>query len=232
MLQRRARSATRAILTALVAITAMIATASITEAAPLPSPVGNAATALRGTTLNGPSLTFTNAELDALYPGGSTIMTPENIVAALTQLEADVAHTPVNGGTANTYSDGKGFSITLPSATAFQTAAATDGRGVKLNADTVTPDFAYCYCGGREILTMNTADQNMILNVGAAAAGIALCAIPLVGQIACVVITMAMTVTGSYLIRNGICSGGRNLYWYNVSGGSTVRCLSARPSSW
>ncbi|MBO9554498.1 hypothetical protein [Cellulomonas sp.] len=181
-------------------------------------------------------MTLTNAELDALYPGASTLMTHENIVAALTQLERDVPHESVNGGTANTYSDGKGFSITLPSLGTFEAQSASNGAALvaatTTTASTVEPDLAYCYCGGREILTFNTQDQNLILNLGATAAGFALCAIPIVGQIACAVITVAITVTGNYLIRNGICSGGRNLYWYNVTGGSTVQCRSSRPSSW
>src|SRR4051812_35071265 len=71
-----ARNATRGILTALVAITAVIATSSVTQAA-TPSPTAGAAIAAPVPAVrtvlnagNGAAQTFTNAQLDALYPHG------------------------------------------------------------------------------------------------------------------------------------------------------------------
>src|SRR3954465_13022177 len=92
-----ARSATRGLLTVIVAITSIVATTSIAEAAAPPTgtavtaPVARAAT--RG---DGPIQRFSTAQLDALQPGASAVLTHENIVEALEQLEATVPHRPAS----------------------------------------------------------------------------------------------------------------------------------------
>lgn len=76
----------------------------------------------------------------------------------------------------------------------------------------------------------NQFDQNVLSNAFLAAGlTAAICAIPGVGWVACVVAGIAVSVGTSYVHKNGVCSGGRTLYWWDVRGGSTIGCLSSVP---
>jgi hypothetical protein len=76
----------------------------------------------------------------------------------------------------------------------------------------------------------NQFDQNVLSNaVAAATLTAAICAIPGVGTAACFVAGVAVSVGVSYVHKNGVCRNNLTLYWYDVRGGSTIRCLSGPP---
>jgi hypothetical protein len=227
-----ARHATRGILIVLVAIGSVIATTGVTQAAtPSGSNVGgssSSAPSVRTPVGNGPAQTFTNADINQLVPGAGNVLTHDNIVEALTSLEAAVPHQAAAGrADAYTYTI-DGNSLTLPTAAAFAANTDTTLTPAKTSGG-LSPNFAYCECGGREIITLNQQDQIALKNGGAAAFVAAVCLIPVVGWVACAVISVVAAVAATYLITHGICSGGRNLYVWNANGGSVVQCRSSRP---
>lgn len=45
----------------------------------------------------------------------------------------------------------------------------------------------------------------------------------------CAAIGVVVSVATTYIVKKGICSGGRKLWWYDVKSGSTVGCRSSAP---
>lgn len=79
-------------------------------------------------------------------------------------------------------------------------------------------------------ISFNQFDQNTLSNVfiSAALTG-AICAVPGVGGVVCALAGVAISIGVSYVHKNGVCSGNRQLYWYDVKGGSTMGCRSSAP---
>ncbi|ROQ40805.1 hypothetical protein EDF46_0167 [Frondihabitans sp. PhB188] len=78
--------------------------------------------------------------------------------------------------------------------------------------------------------SFNQFDQNVLSNT-LITAGIvaAICAIPGVGAVACALAGIVVGVAVSYIHKKGVCSQKRNLYWYDVKGGSTIQCRTSAP---
>jgi len=72
-------------------------------------------------------------------------------------------------------------------------------------------------------VSFNALDQQALIAGGAAALGIAICLIPAVGQIACGVVAVIITVATVYVANHGICSNKRTLRVYPTS--RTGRCV-------
>jgi len=220
-----ARNVTQLLMAFAVAIALSVASAAPSSAASLIGPRPNT------TTLG----TLTSAEIDALYPGGSTVLSPENFVLALQQLEAALPHTDASLGSlaAFTYSL-DGAHITLPSASAILDSAdlgALPGLGVTRPSlgGGATPDVSYRYSWGKYAFGFNTTEQQMIASGATTAIAAAVCLIPAIGWAACALIAVVVAVATTYVTRNGVCTGGRTLWWYDVAGGSVIQCRSTAP---
>lgn len=79
-------------------------------------------------------------------------------------------------------------------------------------------------------ISFNQFDQNTLSNAFAAAAlTTAICVIPGVGVAACAVAGVIVSVGVSYIHKSGVCSKNRELYVYDVKGGSVVECRASAP---
>lgn len=175
--------------------------------------------------------TFISAsELDALAPNGSEALDPHVFLEGLEQLEASPVQRQTitdDRHTYNRYFVDAG-SITLPGAEdvreAVQEAEKSDAA-----AGTITPFLEARFSGIKMAIGFNTTDQQALAGGAATAIAAAICLIPGVGWAACTAIGVVVTVATTYIVKNGICSGGRKLWWYDVKGGSTVGCRSSAP---
>ncbi|MCY1718630.1 hypothetical protein OVA26_16960 [Microbacterium sp. SL62] len=61
-------------------------------------------------------------------------------------------------------------------------------------------------------LDLNQFDQDLVISGGAAAIGLAACAIPAVGWVSCAAITAALTIAAVALAHNGKCKGEFRIY--------------------
>ncbi|MFJ3383418.1 MULTISPECIES: hypothetical protein [unclassified Curtobacterium] len=170
------------------------------------------------------------AELDALAPNGSAALDPRVFLEGIEQLEASPAPRQTFTADGHTYhryvvDDG---AITLPSADDVRGAIAEAEKTEGTNG-TITPFLEARFSGIKTAIGFNTVDQQALAAGGGAAIGAAICLIPGVGWAACAAIGVVVSVATTYVFKNGICSGGRKLWWYDVKGGSTVGCRSSAP---
>ncbi|GAA4684316.1 hypothetical protein GCM10025780_32850 [Frondihabitans cladoniiphilus] len=78
--------------------------------------------------------------------------------------------------------------------------------------------------------SFNQFDQNTLSNVVIAGAlTAAICAIPGVGAVACALAGAVVSVGVSCVHKHGVCSNNRQLYWYDVRGGSVIECRTSAP---
>jgi len=117
--------------------------------------------------------------------------------------------------------------LTLPSAEDVEAAMRAGGE-IKDDRN-FAPFLTVHFSGARTAVGFNTVDQQALASGAAAGVAAALCAIPGVGWAACALIGVVVGVATTYIVSNGICSRGRTLWWYDVSGGSTVACRSSAP---
>ena len=127
----------------------------------------------------------------------------------------------------------------LPRTTQVQlggTVTTFDLNGVKLSFTTnasrgaldgvsraVTPDLGGGWDTRGMYISFNSLDQQALIAGGAVALGAAICLIPAVGQIACAVVGVVLTVATVYVANHGICSKSRTLRVYPTS--RTGRCV-------
>lgn len=177
----------------------------------------------------GTSTFLSPTDLDAMAPNGSSALDPEVFLEGLVQLEASpVRREPISDGglTSYRYLVDEG-ALTLPSAADVR--AAINEAAVTGSADAITPFLEARFSGIKMAIGFNTVDQQALAAGGGAAIGAAICLIPGVGWAACAVVGVVVSVATTYVFKNGICSGGRKLWWYDVTGGSTVGCRSSAP---
>jgi hypothetical protein len=177
---------------------------------------------------------FSPEDLDALAPGGSAALDPEFFLQGLEELEASTADriAIVDGDRTNYQYIVPEGSLTLPSAADVEDAILESEENVAaagVNDFDITPFLAIHISGFKTAVGFNTTDQQALQGGAAAVLGIALCAIPGVGWAACGIIGVVIAVAGAYVFAHGICSGGRVLWWYDVSGGSVTQCRSSAP---
>lgn len=175
--------------------------------------------------------TFVSAEeLDAMAPNGSAALDPSVFLEGLEQLEASAVPRQTitdDGHTYRRYVVDQG-AITLPSAHEVREAIAEAAKSEGAPS-TITPFLEARFSGIKMAIGFNTTDQQALAAGGGAAIGAAICLIPGVGWAACAAIGVVVSVATTYIFKNGICSGGRKLWWYDVKGGSTVGCRSSAP---
>ena len=94
---------------------------------------------------------------------------------------------------------------------------------------TITPFLEARFSGIQTAIGFTTVEQQALAAGGGSAIGAAICLIPGVGWAACAAIGVVVSVATTYIFKNGICSGGRKLWWYDVKGRSTVGCRSPAP---
>ncbi|MFS4507619.1 hypothetical protein ACMA46_15440 [Clavibacter sp. Sh2141] len=70
------------------------------------------------------------------------------------------------------------------------------------------------YGGQGLYITLNSTDQAAIAAGGGYAVGAAICAIPAVGQAACVAVGAVIAAATVYISENGVCGSGRELRIY------------------
>lgn len=168
------------------------------------------------------------------HAGAEQLEDPQAILAGLMDLEdSEIPKAAATGGTmyGYTYSLPEGIELTLPSADEFRRALLVEtGSWTVAPKGTQTADVTVRLSGSRVAIGFSQRDQ-VILKSAAASTILtaAVCAIPGVGWAACAVVGFAVSVAASYVIRKGICSNGRTLWWYDVRGGSTIQCRSTRP---
>ncbi|OIH96548.1 hypothetical protein BIU90_17045 [Curtobacterium sp. MCBA15_001] len=175
--------------------------------------------------------TFISAgELDSLAPNGSAALDPNVFLEGIEQLEASSVprQTITEGGrTYHRFVVAEG-AITLPSADDLRGAIAETKESERADG-TITTFLEAHVSGIRTAIGFNTVDQQALAAGGGAAIGAAICLIPGVGWAACAAISVVVSVATTYIFKNGICSSGRQLWWYDVNGGSTVGCRSSAP---
>ncbi|WP_423921357.1 hypothetical protein ACPEEZ_00625 [Frigoribacterium sp. 2-23] len=165
-------------------------------------------------------------DANAPVPTEDITVDPAVFLEGLEQLEAaPVQRQPIldDGHTYYRYTVEAG-SLTLPSAADVR-AAIEETEATK----TITPRLQARFSGMRMAVGFNTVDQQALAAGGGAAVAAAICLIPGVGWGACAAIGVVVSVATTYIVRNGICRGGRTLWWYDVKGGSTVACRSSAP---
>lgn len=143
-----------------------------------------------------------------------------------TDVARDIA--VVDGVQAVTFHLTEGFSLTL-----------VDPKSAGLAKPSAPGAVTPFLSGGRTKAGMyigfNQTDQAVLGSVAASTIlTAAICAIPAVGQAACVVAGVAIAIASGYVLANGVCSNKRTLYWYDVRApngarGSTVACRSTPP---
>lgn len=132
----------------------------------------------------------------------------------------------VNGVRTVTFHLVDGYSLTMVDP---ETVSSSTTRGG------VRPDLSAGFTQAGYYVGFNQFDQNTLSNAFLAAGlTAAICAIPGVGQVACVIAGVAVSVGVAYINRNGICSNNRTLYWWdavdrNGARGSTIACRSSVP---
>lgn len=176
------------------------------------------------------SMFFSSEDLDTLSPGGGAALDPEMFLQGLEELEASQAQRneiTEDGYTFYQYVVPEG-SLTLPSAADVREAIEAD-TSAAVPSDVITPFLEVRFSGIKMAVGFNTVDQQALAAGAGAAIGAALCLIPGVGQVACVIIAVVVSVATTYVVANGICSGGRTLWWYDVNGGSVINCRSSAP---
>lgn len=177
---------------------------------------------------------ISDEELDNIYPGGSQFLEHATFIEGLQELEASpiprkVAAAGSIAGYTYILPEGQ---LTLPSSAAIEAAASTSEGEVSGTVGSeagMEPNISVRLKGSRVAIGFNTTEQQMLGSGAAAALTVAICAFPFVGWLACGVASVAVAVGTAYVLRNGICSSGRTLWWYDVKGGSTIQCRSSRP---
>ncbi|MFY9713358.1 MAG: hypothetical protein WAK00_07785 [Microbacterium sp.] len=176
------------------------------------------------------SMFFSSEDLDAMAPDGGAALDPEVFLQGLEELEASPAQRnkiTEDGYTFYQYVVPEG-SLTLPSAADVRAAIEADASA-EVPSDVITPFLEVRFSGIKMAVGFNTVDQQALAAGGGAAVAAALCLIPGVGWAACTIIGIVVGVATTYLVANGICSGGRTLWWYDVDGGSVINCRSSAP---
>lgn len=179
------------------------------------------------------SMSFTAKDLDAISPGGGQMLSPQTFLTGLEELEASAAQRQaviLDGHTYYKYVLPEG-SLTLPSAADVRAAidANNSVEAGKASSPTSANALAVRMSGIKMAVGFNTVDQQALAAGAGALIAAGLCAIPGVGWLACAAIGVVVGVATTYLVANGICSRGRDLWWYDVSGGSTIACRSSAP---
>ncbi|WCD93816.1 hypothetical protein [Microbacterium sp. nov. GSS16] len=178
------------------------------------------------------SMFFSSKDLDAMSPNGGAALDPDVFLHGLEELEASpVERNEIteDGHTFYQYVVPEG-SLTLPSAADVRAAIDADASAPSsAPSDVITPFLEVRFSGIKMAVGFNTVDQQALAAGGGAAVAAALCLIPGVGWAACTVIGIVVGVATTYLVANGICSGGRTLWWYDVKGGSVINCRSTAP---
>lgn len=178
------------------------------------------------------SMFFSSEDLDAMSPNGGAALDPDVFLRGLEELEASpVERNEVteDGHTFYQYVVPEG-SLTLPSAADVRAAIDADASAPSsAPSDVITPFLEVRFSGIKMAVGFNTVDQQALAAGAGAAVAAALCLIPGVGWAACTVIGIVVGVATTYLVANGICSGGRTLWWYDVKGGSVINCRSSAP---
>ena len=175
---------------------------------------------------------FSSEDLNAMSTNGGTALDPSVFLRGLEELEASsVERIEItdDGYTFFQYVVPEG-SLTMPSAADVRAAIEADeSASVPVASDVITPRLAVHFSGIKMAVGFNTVDQQALAAGGGAAVAAALCLIPAVGWAACTIIGVVVGVATTYLVANGICSGGRTLWWYDVKGGSVINCRSSAP---
>lgn len=153
----------------------------------------------------------------------------EQAVREFEQTELPRVRSAKGGIEVNTYTLPRGLHLTLP--TTRQLARWQDTGSSEPQPGEVTPAISAGRTKYGYWIGFNTTDQSILASgIGGTAIAAAICAIPFVGWAACFVASVAVAVATGYLLKNGICSGGRTLYWYDMRGGSTIQCRSTKPN--
>lgn len=177
------------------------------------------------------SVFFSSEDLNALSPHGGEVLDPEVFLLGLEELEASAAQRneiTEDGFTFYEYVVPEG-SLTLPSAADVRTAIEAADAAESASSGVIAPRLEVRFSGIKMAVGFNTVDQQALAAGGGAAIAAALCLLPGVGWAACAVIGVVVGVATTYLAANGICSGGRTLWWYDVKGGSVIHCRSSAP---
>lgn len=178
------------------------------------------------------SMFFSSEDLNAMSTNSGTALDPSVFLRGLEELEASsVERIEItdDGYTFYQYVVPEG-SLTMPSAADVRAAIEADElASAPVPSDVITPRLAVHFSGIKMAVGFNTVDQQALAAGGGAAVAAALCLIPAVGWAACTIIGVVVGVATTYLVANGICSGGRTLWWYDVKGGSVINCRSSAP---
>ncbi|KHK97638.1 hypothetical protein LK09_10545 [Microbacterium mangrovi] len=197
----------------------------VTDKDSKPSPGDNGRHA---TESGGPTMTLTSEQLDDIYPGGSKLLDPVTFARGLKELEASaVPRTEVHEGseTFYRYVTPQG-SVTLPSAADYM--ASVDAAN-QTTSDQNRLQISVRSKSGKWAMGFNSVDQAALASGAAAAATFGICLIPAVGNLACGILSVGVSVAMAYVVAHGVCSKGQMLWWYDVKGGSVVHCRSTAP---
>lgn len=194
--------------------------------------------------LVGPNATAANAAVPPLEPavrfavedrGIASLVTgrvldPQLFLRGLEDLEAStVTRNEIVAGATTFYEyvvpEG---ALTLPSAADVR-ASIEEAGFVSGAIESANPLIEVQFSGIKMAVGFNTVDQQALLAGGGAVLAAAICLIPAVGWAACAVVGVVVGVATTYLAANGICSGGRTLWWYDVKGGSVTNCRYSAP---
>lgn len=158
-------------------------------------------------------------------------LTPQQLIRGLEAVESsNIARdrVDIDGAVYYRYSVGEN-SLTLPAAQNFSGDLPVQYVGYGDSVRDASTYFDVRFSGIKMAIGFNTVDQQALASGGAAVVTAAICAIPAVGWVACASIGVVVGVATTYVLANGICSRERILWWYDVSGGSTVECRKSAP---
>ncbi|MFS0703455.1 hypothetical protein AB6N23_02925 [Cellulomonas sp. 179-A 9B4 NHS] len=141
-------------------------------------------------------------------------ITEADIDAAFAELSSsDLPRTVTrSGGTVSTTFNLEGIDFTF-----------TDKNRLAAGTNAATPQIGGGWDTRGLYVSFNTTEQQAIAAGATAALAAAICFIPGVGTVACVVAGVVIAVATTFLVANGICRGGKHLRIYPTS--RTGRCV-------
>ena len=146
-------------------------------------------------------------------------VTPEMLEEAYTQLlSSDLPRTVTGAGPTEqtTFQFIDGFELTF-------------GRDIanapELKPGTMQPYIGGGVDGGGMYVLLNQFDQNLVISGSGFALGAAICAVPAVGQVACIVVGAILAVATTVLAANGTSSNNRQFKVYVTKGVRSGGCV-------
>lgn len=159
------------------------------------------------------------AEASTINQVDPATITPEMVEEAYDQLLASDLPRTVTG-------EGKAAQTTFKFTEGFELTFGTDYKAAKDAGNAIQPRIGGGFDGGGMYVLLNQFDQNLVIGGSGFVLGAAICAIPAVGQVACLVVGGILTIaTTALAVNGGTCSNNRQFKIYVTNGLRAAGCV-------